>query len=176
MILDNQKIHVILALPVVHHNSRYDLIQAISLPVPVSNVSLSSSHKLEFKYSIIPLSKLNVTVPHLSDIKRIKIDIWHHAEISEQILTSLNASIQKMKLLPPLVKVSLAYVLSKLNKVSPDKKEFSVDWANSSPFQIAGFSVFSISGLLVIVVMIVLIQACRDKLFCIKQCALPWSG
>ena len=79
-----------------------------------------------------------------------------------------------MKLLPPLVKVPLAHVLSRLNKVSPDTKEFSVDWANSSPFQIAGFSVFSISGLVVIVVMIVLIQAYRGKLFCkcIKQCAL----
>ena len=258
MIPDNQKLHVVLALPVVHHNSRYDLIQAISLPVPASNVSLSASHKLESEYFIIspqkewyalmkeedvahcdsylgckytgplynvknspactialyleqklsgkpvvpvvkqlspnhwviiapfPLtlhivcdktdpklssiklptglnllpiswecsayskyfkilqpvegkSNINVTVPHLSDIQKANMDIWHHAKISEQRLTSLNASIQNMKLLPPLVKVSLAHVLSRLNKVSPDTKEFSVDWANSSPFQIAGF-------------------------------------
>ena len=60
-------------------------------------------------------SNLNVTVPHLSDIRRANIDIWHDAKISEQRLTSLNSSIQNMKLLPPLVKVPLAHVLSRLN-------------------------------------------------------------
>ena len=57
MIPDNQKLHVVLALPVVHHNSRYDLIQAISLPVPAFNVSLSASHKLESEYFIISPQK-----------------------------------------------------------------------------------------------------------------------
>ena len=53
VILDNDKQHIVITLQVLHRNSKFNVVQAISVSVPAHNLSLSAIHTLELEFLTI---------------------------------------------------------------------------------------------------------------------------
>ncbi len=70
LIPDKDRFHILCALPVVQENIQFDIYEAIPMPVPQVNVSLSAMYVLEGRF--IAISKHEQSYAVLSDIEAIK--------------------------------------------------------------------------------------------------------
>lgn len=58
---DKDKIHILIALPLLHESSQFDVFEAIQIPVPALVVPLSATYKLESSYIAVSKDKSRYT-------------------------------------------------------------------------------------------------------------------
>ena len=61
VVSDKNRFHVIVALPIIPNKAKYDIFQAIQVPVPHPNMSLSASYKLESDFLAISSDQTRYT-------------------------------------------------------------------------------------------------------------------